>query len=209
MLLCLGVKKFKTIDNTVSHRSEYIPHSLVNITIFFLLRYDLSLWTTQNPGYVKKFARVKVMECLSMSPDINEHLWGILKLKVEEHKVSDIHQLRDVVMEEWKRTQWQPVKLWWTSCPRELRQCWKLMVATQNIESFGPIWTFSLRGVLTFVASGLDINGCALSYFEETVNVHCYISCTLTTLHCRKVLFLQCCHMKSEACTYFCEILYD
>ncbi len=29
-----------------------------------------------------------------------------------------------------------------------------------------PIWTFLLRGELTFVASGLDINGCVLSYFE-------------------------------------------
>ncbi len=34
-----------------------------------------------------------------------------------------------------------------------LRQCWKIMVATQNIDTLGPIWTFSLRGVLTFVAS--------------------------------------------------------
>ncbi len=34
------------------------------------------------------------------------------------------------------------------------------MVATQNIHTLGPIWTFLLRGVLTFVASGLDINGC-------------------------------------------------
>ena len=33
-----------------------------------------------------------------------EHLWGILKWKVEERKVSNIHQLRDFVMEEWKRT---------------------------------------------------------------------------------------------------------
>ncbi len=40
------------------------------------------------------------------------------------------------------------------------------MVATQNIDTLGPIWTFSLRGVLTFVASGLDINVCVLSYFE-------------------------------------------
>ncbi len=40
------------------------------------------------------------------------------------------------------------------------------MVATQNIEILGPIWTFSLRGVLTFVASGLDINGCVLSYLR-------------------------------------------
>ncbi len=69
------------------------------------------------------------------------------------------------------------------------------MVATQNIERLDPIWTFSLRGVLTFVllycstfvASGLDINSCVLSYFEGTANLHCYTSCTLTTLHCSKV----------------------
>ncbi len=47
-----------------------------------------------------------MMDWPSMSPDLNpiEHLWGILKQKVEERKVSNIHQLRDVVMEEWKRT---------------------------------------------------------------------------------------------------------
>ncbi len=41
-----------------------------------------------------------------MSPDLNpiEHLWVILKQKMEERKVSNIHQLCDVVMEEWKRT---------------------------------------------------------------------------------------------------------
>ncbi len=38
------------------------------------------------------------------------------------------------------------------------------MVATQNIDTLGPIWTFSLRGVLTFVARGLDINGCVLLF---------------------------------------------
>ncbi len=70
------------------------------------------------------------------------------------------------------------------------------MVATQNIDTLGPILTFSLRGVLTFVASGLDINGCVLSYFEGTANLHCYSRCTLNTLHCSKVSFLQCCRMK-------------
>ncbi len=45
------------------------------------------------------------------------------------------------------------------------------MVATQNIDTLGPIWTFSLRGVLTFVARGLDINGFVLSYFEGTANL--------------------------------------
>ena len=46
------------------------------------------------------------MDWPSMSPDLNpiEHLWGILKWKVEERKVSNIHQLCDFVMEEWKRT---------------------------------------------------------------------------------------------------------
>ncbi len=51
-------------------------------------------------------AEKKVMDRPSMSPDLNpiEHLWGILKQKVEERKVSNIHQLCDVIMEEWKRT---------------------------------------------------------------------------------------------------------
>ncbi len=55
---------------------------------------------------------------------------------------------------------------------------------------------FHLWGVLTFVASGLDINGCVLSYFEGTANLHCYTSCTLTTFYCSKVSLLQCRHMK-------------
>ncbi len=60
----------------------------------------------------------------------------------------------------------------------------------------GPIWTFSFSGVLIFVASGLDMNGSVLSYFEGTANLHCDSSYTLTTLHCSKVSFLQFCHMK-------------
>ncbi len=46
--------------------------------------------------------KVKVMEWPSMSPDLNpiEHMWGILKRKVEKHHVSNIQQLRDVIMEE-------------------------------------------------------------------------------------------------------------
>ncbi len=40
-----------------------------------------------------------------MSPDLNpiEHMWGILKRTVEKHHVSNIQQLHDVIMEEWKR----------------------------------------------------------------------------------------------------------
>ncbi len=45
---------------------------------------------------------VKVMKWPSMSPDLNpiEHMWGILKRNVEKHHVSNIQQLRDVIMEE-------------------------------------------------------------------------------------------------------------
>ncbi len=60
----------------------------------------------------------------------------------------------------------------------------------------GPNLDIFTWGVLTFVASGLDINGCVLIYFEGTSNVHCYTCCTLTNLHWSKVSFLQCCHMK-------------
>jgi hypothetical protein len=135
------------------------------------------------------------MDWPSMSPDLNpiEHLWGILKRKVEECKVSTIHQLRDVVMEEWKRTPVSTCEALVTPCPRGLRQCWTM---TQNIDTFGPIWTLSLWGVLTVVTSGLDINGCVLSYFEGKANLQSFTSCTLTTLHCSKVSFLLCCHMK-------------
>ncbi len=62
--------------------------------------------TSKKTTALLKKLRVKVMDWPSMYPDLNpvEHLWGILKWKVEERKVSNIHQLRDVVMEEWKRT---------------------------------------------------------------------------------------------------------
>ncbi len=51
---------------------------------------------------MKLKVKVMVMEWPSMSPDLNptEHLWGILKRKVEKHHVSNIQQLRDVIMEE-------------------------------------------------------------------------------------------------------------
>ncbi len=60
--------------------------------------------TSKTTTVLLKMLRVKVMDWPSMSPDLNpiEHLWGILKWKVEERKVSNIHQLRDAVME-WKR----------------------------------------------------------------------------------------------------------
>ncbi len=122
---------------------------------------DTSKMTT---ALLKKL-RVKVMDWPSMSPDLNpiEHLRGIPKRKVEERKVSNIHQLRDVIMEEWKRTPVATCEALVNSMPKRVQAVLEIMVATQNIYTLGPIWTFSLRGVLTFVASGLDINGCVLS----------------------------------------------
>ncbi len=91
------------------------------------------------------------------------------------------------------------------------------MVATQNIDTLGPIWTFSLRGVLTFMARGLDMNGCVFSYFEMTALLHCYIipvhsllyiaaKCHFFSIVTWKdiIKYLQ----KCEGCTHFCEILY-
>ncbi len=119
-----------------------------------------------------KKLRVKVMDWPSMSPDLHpiEHLWGILKQKVEEHKVSNIHQLRYVTMEEWKRNPVATCEALVNSMPKRVQA----VLENNGGHTLGPIWTFSLRGVLNFVASGLDINGCVLSYFEETANLHCY-----------------------------------
>ncbi|CAI9619393.1 unnamed protein product, partial [Staurois parvus] len=99
--------------------------------------------TSKTTTVLLKKLRVKVMDWPSMSPDLNpiEHLWGILKRKVEERKVSNIHQLRDVVMEEWKRTTVATCEALVNSIPRGLRQCWKIMAPTQNIDTLGPIWT--------------------------------------------------------------------
>ena len=64
-----------------------------------------------NPKHTSKMTiallkrlRVKIMDWPSISPDLNpiEHLWGILKQKLEVCKVSNICQLHDVIMEEWK-----------------------------------------------------------------------------------------------------------
>lgn len=55
-------------------------------------------------GFLKK-NRVKAIQLLSMSPDLNpiEHLWGILRRQVEHHSPSSIQSLKEVILEEWKK----------------------------------------------------------------------------------------------------------
>lgn len=38
-----------------------------------------------------------------------------------------------------------------TSRPGRVKACWEIVVATANIDTLGPVWTFSLRGLLTHV----------------------------------------------------------
>ncbi len=95
--------------------------------------------TSKTTTVLLKKLRVKVMDWPSMFPDLNpiEHLWGILKRKVEERKVSNIHQLRDVVMEEWKRTPVATCEALVNSMPKRVKAELENNVATQNIDTLG------------------------------------------------------------------------
>ncbi len=75
-----------------------------------------------------------------MSPDLNpiEHLWGILKQKVEERKVSNIHQLHDVVMEEWKRTPVASCEALVNSMPKRVKAVLENNGGRTKYWHFGP-----------------------------------------------------------------------
>ncbi len=90
--------------------------------------------------------KVKVMEWPSMSPDLNpiEHMWGILKRKVEKHHVSNIQQLCDVIMEEWKRMPATTCAALVNSMPRRIK-AGLTMVPLQNIDTLDTVLTCSLR----------------------------------------------------------------
>ncbi len=78
------------------------------------------------------------MDWPSMFPDLNpiENLWGILKWKVEERKVSNIHQLHDVVMEEWKRTLVATCEALVNSMPKRIK------AVLENIGGHTKYWHF-------------------------------------------------------------------
>ncbi len=94
--------------------------------------------------------KVKVMEWPRMSPDLNpiEHMWGILKRKVEKHYVSNIQQLRDVIMEEWKRMPATTCAALINSMPMAMRI--KAVLDTEGSQMLFYVWfefTSWLRGV--------------------------------------------------------------
>ncbi len=68
------------------------------------------------------------MDWPSMSPD---------KRKAEERKVSNIHQLRDIIMEEWMKTPVATCEALVNSMPKRFKAVLKNNGATQNIDT-GP-----------------------------------------------------------------------
>lgn len=49
--------------------------------------------------------KINVMEWPAQSPDLNpiEHLWSILKVKVQENNPTSLQQLRQVIVNEWNK----------------------------------------------------------------------------------------------------------
>ncbi len=78
------------------------------------------------------------MDWPSMSPDLNpiEHLWGILKWEVEECKVSNIHQLCDVIM--WKRTPVANCEALVNSLPKRVKAVLENNGGHRKYWHFGP-----------------------------------------------------------------------
>ena len=104
-----GIGELYFIEGNIDMYCEILQQSMIPClqklgrrTVF---QHDNDLkHTSKTTTALLKRLRVKVMDWPSMSPDLNPigHLWGILKWKVEMRKVSNIRQLRDVGMEEWK-----------------------------------------------------------------------------------------------------------
>ena len=92
--------------------------------------------TSKTTTALLKRLKVKVMDRPSMSSDLNpiEHLWGILKQKVEVRKVSNICQLRDVVMKEWKSIPVATCEAMVNSMP------WRLKAVLDNDGSHTKYW---------------------------------------------------------------------
>ena len=86
--------------------------NLKQSTILSMRKLSMAVFQHDNyPKHTSKMTtaflrKLKVIELPIMFPDLKpiKHLWGILKQDVEERKVSNMHQLSKVTMEEWKRS---------------------------------------------------------------------------------------------------------
>ncbi len=80
-----------------------------------------------------------------MSPELIsiEHMWGILKWKLEKHHVSNIQQLSDVIMEEWKRMQATTCAALVNFMPRRIKTGPPILTCSLRVHSFLllVIWT--------------------------------------------------------------------
>ncbi len=61
------------------------------------------------------------------------------------------------------------------------------MVATQNIDTLGQFGHFHLGVNSLLWPAVYKLMAVCQVIFKGTANLHCYTSCTLTTLHCNKV----------------------
>ena len=111
-----------------------------------------------------KRLRVKVMDWPSMSPDLKqiEHLWGILKWKVEVRKASNIRQLHDVVMEEWKSIPVDTCEALVNSIPRRVKAV--LDIDGGHTKYWQLTWCMLIlttfpKGCTHFCWQGLPFNG--------------------------------------------------
>ncbi len=85
--------------------------------------------------------RVKVMDWPSMSPDLNpiDHMWGILKHKVEERKVlTSTSSVMEPVMEERKRTPVETCEALVNSLPKRVKAVLENNGGHTKYWHFGP-----------------------------------------------------------------------
>ncbi|XP_073510884.1 olfactory receptor 1G1-like [Phyllobates terribilis] len=130
-----------------------------------------------------------------MSPDLNsiENLWGILKRKMEKHKVSNIHQLHDVVMKERKRI---PVAT-----------CKALILKMNNCE-IGTVTEFYVTPFSTSRINAIFLfNGFLFMYFLAVMGNLIIIAlvCIAPQLHTPMYFFL--CNLSSIDVIYVSAII--